>query len=77
MSQFSVHDAKSNLSKLIAATLEGDDVVIARGSVPVVRLVPVSPRGKRRFGALKGKIAVDARFDEPLPDDELGSWNLA
>ena len=77
MAQFSVHDAKSNLSKLIAAALEGDDVVIARGSVPVVRLVPVSPRGKRRFGALKGKIAVDGRFDEPLPDDELGAWNLA
>jgi len=77
VAQFSVHDAKSNLSKLIAAALEGDDVVIARGSVPVVRLVPVSPRGKRRFGALKGKIAVDGRFDEPLPDDELGAWNLA
>lgn len=75
MAQFSVHDAKSNLSKLIAAALEGDDVVIARGSVPVVRLVPVSPRGKRRFGALKGKIAVDARFAEPLPDDELDAWN--
>jgi len=77
VAQFSVHDAKSNLSRLIAAALEGDDVVIARGSVPVVRLVPVSPRGKRHFGALKGKIAVDGRFDEPLPDDELGAWNLA
>jgi hypothetical protein len=42
----------------------------------VVRLVPVVPVGKRRFGALKGKIAVDGRFDEPLPDDELGGWNL-
>jgi prevent-host-death family protein len=77
MAQFSVHDAKTNLSRLIADALAGDDVVIARGSVPVVRLVPVAPRGKRRFGALKGKIAIDARFDEPLPDDELAGWNLA
>jgi hypothetical protein len=38
--------------------------------------VPVSPRGRRCFGALKGKIAIDARFDEPLPADELGGWNL-
>lgn len=77
MAQFSVHDAKTNLSKLIATALEGGDVVIARGNVPVVRLVPVAPRGKRHFGALKGKIAMDARFDEPLPQDELGGWNLA
>jgi prevent-host-death family protein len=77
VAQFSVHEAKTNLSKLIAAALEGDEVVIARGNVPAVRLVPVAPRGKRRFGALKGKIAIDARFDEPLPEDEISGWNLA
>ena len=76
MAQFSVHDAKTNLSRLIADALAGGDVVIARGSVPAVRLVPVAPRGKRQFGVLKGKIAADARFDEPLPDDELEGWNL-
>lgn len=77
MTQFSVHEAKTNLSRLIADALAGGEVVIARGNVPVVRLVPVSPRGCRRFGALKGKIAVDGRFGEPLPEDELGGWNLA
>ena len=76
MAQFSVHDAKTNLSRLIADALAGGEVVIARGNVPAVRLVPVNPRGKRRFGALKGKIAVDARFDEPLPDDEIEGWGL-
>ncbi|WP_306227738.1 type II toxin-antitoxin system Phd/YefM family antitoxin [Bosea beijingensis] len=76
MAQFSVHEAKTNLSKLIADALEGGDVVIARGNVPAVRLVPVTPRGKRQFGALKGKIAIDARFDEPLPESELDGWNL-
>lgn len=77
MAQFSVHDAKTNLSRLIADALAGGEVVIARGNVPAVRLVPVNPRGKRRFGALKGKITIDARFDEPLPDDELEGWDLA
>ncbi|QDH34175.1 type II toxin-antitoxin system prevent-host-death family antitoxin [Porphyrobacter sp. YT40] len=77
MAQFSVHDAKTNLSRLIAEALAGGEVVIARGNVPAVRLVPVNPRGKRRFGALKGKITVDTRFDEPLPDDELEGWGLA
>lgn len=76
MAQFSVHDAKTNLSRLIADALAGGEVVIARGNVPAVRLVPVNPRGQRRFGALKGKITVDARFDEPVPDDELEGWGL-
>jgi antitoxin (DNA-binding transcriptional repressor) of toxin-antitoxin stability system len=43
--------------------------------VPVVRLVPVEPPARRRFGALRGKIVIDAGFDEPLPEDELGGWN--
>ncbi len=76
MAQFSVHDAKTNLSKLIATALAGGDVVIARGNVPAVRMVPVEPLGKRCFGALKGKIAIDASFNEPLPDDEQAGWNL-
>ena len=75
MTQFSVHEAKTNLSKLIADALEGGEVVIARGSVPVVRLVPIEPRVNRCFGALRGKIAVDERFEEPLPDDELDAWS--
>ncbi|AOX19079.1 MULTISPECIES: type II toxin-antitoxin system Phd/YefM family antitoxin [Acetobacteraceae] len=77
MAQFSVHDAKTNLSRLIAEALAGGDVVIARGSVPVVRLVPVEPQGRRVFGALKGKINLDETFNETLPDDELDGWNLA
>ncbi|WP_236613074.1 type II toxin-antitoxin system Phd/YefM family antitoxin [Sphingobium quisquiliarum] len=62
---------------MIADALAGGEVVIARGNVPAVRLVPVSPVGKRRFGALKGKIAIDERFDEPLLNEELGGWDLA
>ena len=77
MTQFSVHDAKTNLSRLISEALAGGDVVIARGNVPVVRLVPVTPRGRRCFGVLKGKIAVDTGFAEPLPEDELKGWALA
>ncbi len=77
MAQFSVHDAKTNLSKLIASALDGEEVVIARGAVPVVRLVPVAPKGARQFGAWRGRIAMDARFDEPLPEDEQAGWEPA
>ena len=76
MTQYSVHEAKTNLSKLIASALDGGDVVIARGNVPAVRLVPVVMTGKRTFGALKGVISIDKSFDDPLPDDELREWNM-
>ncbi len=75
--QFSVNDAKILLPQLIARALAGENVVITRGSEALVRLEPIAPRGKRRFGALKGKIAIDERFQDPLPESERGSWDLA
>jgi prevent-host-death family protein len=75
--QFSVREAQIQLSELVAKALAGEDVVITCRSVPVVRLAPIAPPGKRRFGALKGKIAIDERFQDPLPEHERGSWDLA
>ena len=68
-----VHDAKSQLSKLIAAAESGDDVVIARNGKPAVRLVPVQPSGFR-FGTLAHLVTAVPDFDEPLDDDELALW---
>jgi antitoxin (DNA-binding transcriptional repressor) of toxin-antitoxin stability system len=72
-----VHQAKTQLSKLIAQALEGEEIVIARGKEPAVRLTPVNAPAKKRrvFGALKGKIAFSDAFFDPLPDDELALWN--
>jgi hypothetical protein len=39
-----------------------------------VRLVSVSVPGQRRFGALRSKIVIDARFDEPLPHAGVAAW---
>lgn len=74
MPVFTVHQAKSNLSRLIAEASAGGEVIIARGAVPVARLIPVSALRKRQFGALRGQFTVDARFHEPLDDDELAAW---
>jgi antitoxin (DNA-binding transcriptional repressor) of toxin-antitoxin stability system len=73
---FTVHQAKTQLSKLIAAALDGEEVIIARGDKPVVRLAPLEPTHKRPvFGAMKGQIELTDAFFEPLPDDELARWN--
>jgi prevent-host-death family protein len=70
-----VHAAKTNLSRLIARACAGEEVVIARNSEPVVKLVPVGRTQPRRvFGSMKGRFVVPPEFFEPLPDDELDAW---
>ncbi len=69
-----VHEAKAHLSRLLAQVETGEDVVIARNGKPIARLVPCVPKGKRQFGTLKGKIEIDDRFFEPLPEEELRLW---
>ncbi len=70
-----VHAAKTTLSKLIAEALAGQEIVIARGKTPVVRLVPVSAhQPTRAFGAMAGRARVSDAFFEPLPDEELTGW---
>jgi prevent-host-death family protein len=74
MKTVTIHEAKTQLSKLIAEVEGGGEVVIARGQTPAVRLVPATPIKHRRFGALKGLVSIDERFFEPLPADELAAW---
>jgi prevent-host-death family protein len=75
MSIFTIHQAKTNLSRLIEKASQGEEVIIARGSKPVARVVPVGEvKGKRQPGSLKGKLRVGPEFFEPLPIAELSSW---
>ena len=69
-----VHEAKTQLSRLLAQAEAGEEVVIARRGKPVARLVACKPKGKRRFGAMKGKIVVGDSILDPLPEAELALW---
>jgi prevent-host-death family protein len=63
-----IHQAKANLSRLIRKSSQGEEVIIARGTKPVSRLVPVGEvKGKRQPGSLKDKSRVGPEFFEPLP----------
>ena len=70
MPTVNVQQAKTHLSRLQA----GEEVVIARRGEPVARLVACEPKGRRRFGAMKGKIVVDDSVLEPLSAEELALW---
>jgi prevent-host-death family protein len=77
-----IHDAKTNLSSLIARVEAGEEVVIARAGKPVAKLVPVNSAKKRKkvlsrrtlSGSLKGKIWIGPDFDDPLPEDILAAF---
>ncbi|MEO5708151.1 MAG: type II toxin-antitoxin system prevent-host-death family antitoxin [Alteraurantiacibacter sp.] len=65
MTIVNMHEAKSNLSKLVAAINSGreKEVLIAVNGKPAARLVPIEPRGKLVWGALAGKIVVPDDID--------------
>lgn len=73
MQQFTIHAAKTHLSRLIDAALNGEEIVIAKGSKPVVRLVPVA-RGAFKVGLLKDKLGAGPNFFEPLEEGDLDLW---
>ncbi|MDE2923900.1 MAG: type II toxin-antitoxin system prevent-host-death family antitoxin [Acidobacteriota bacterium] len=70
MHQVNIHEAKTHLSRLIREALEGEEVVIAKGNRPLVRLdVLPEARGARRLGTVPGLIVrMDEDFDAPLED---------
>ncbi len=67
---FSIGEAKTHLSRLIALVERGEQVELRRGKEPVALLVPIpaTGRARRKPGALAGKIKVHDDFDV-LPDD--------
>jgi prevent-host-death family protein len=72
--QMTIHAAKTNLSKLIDAALKGEEVIIARGDTPVVRLVPVEAKKTFKIGlpGFQGMSCPD--FMEPMSEEELRLW---
>ena len=75
MPTVNMHEAKTQLSKLVEAALAGEDVVIAKAGKPAVRLVPVpEPLPKRQFGILRGKGWAAPDAWDPMTEEELALW---
>lgn len=70
MTQVTIHEAKTHLSQLIQRVLEGEEIVIAKGKQPMVKLVVVPEMRKaRRLGGAKDVILhIADDFDAPLDD---------
>lgn len=70
-----MHDAKTQLSRLVAAVESGetDEVEIARAGHVVARIVPPRPRVERRPGYWAGRVRIDPDFDD-LPADVAAAF---
>jgi antitoxin (DNA-binding transcriptional repressor) of toxin-antitoxin stability system len=68
-----IHNAKTNLSKLIEAMLNGEEVIIAKGNKPVARLEPIK-KTKFKFGLIPELAGTGPDFLEPMDDEELAMW---
>jgi prevent-host-death family protein len=67
MTTVNIHEAKTNLSKLLEKALNGEEVVIARSGKPLVKLVPIEEK-EEWFGMDKGKVWIADDFDELDPE---------
>jgi len=71
-----IHQAKSQLSKLIERAEAGEEVIIARAGKPVARLVPYrASEAPRHGGQWKGKVRIADVFDK-LPDDIATAFGM-
>lgn len=69
-----LHEAKTNLSKLVELAIQGEEVIICRDGDPVVRLVAIhTKKRKRKPGSWVGKVTIAEDFDQ-LPSDFMGHF---
>ena len=75
MKPVNIHQAKSELSKLVERAEAGEEIVIARAGKPAAKLVPlVTARGRRRFGLLDGNFRIPDAFNATLPDSVIRAF---
>ena len=69
MVKANLHEAKTNLSKLVDRALKGEEVIICKAGNPIAKLVPFRPKKKKRVpGIWQGKVPIEKDFEQ-LPAD--------
>lgn len=69
-----VHEAKTQLSRLLEQAHAGQEIILAKAGKPYARLMPLAPEATaRKPGRLAGRRLSEAFF-EPLPPEELAAW---
>jgi prevent-host-death family protein len=76
MYQINIHQAKTQLSKLVEEAVQGEEIIIAKAGKPMAKLIALESKVQtpRKPGGLKGQIWISDDFDEPVSEEELALW---
>ncbi len=76
METVNIHQAKTQLSRLLSRVELGEEIIISNRGIPVAKLVPLQPPKSRRqsLGQDRGLFTVPVDFNEPLPEDLLAAF---
>ena len=70
----SVHEAKTQLSKLLDLVEQGEDVIILRHGRPVANLVRARAAAKPQLGGMKGEISWKEGWERALSNEEAEAF---
>jgi prevent-host-death family protein len=76
MESVNIHQAKTNLSRLLSRVELGEEIIISNRGIPVAKLVPFHASSNRRasLGLDRGRFIVPEDFDAPLPEELLAAF---
>jgi len=67
--EVNIHQAKTQLSRLLKRVAEGEEIIITKAGKPVAKLVPVASKNMRWLGSAKGEFVLPDDFNDPLPKE--------
>lgn len=72
--QFNIHDAKTNLSRIIERVERGEEIVISRAGRPVAKVIPLAGRVRRSGrGSLRGQLALAPDWDSEAVNESIAA----
>jgi prevent-host-death family protein len=74
MRMINVHEAKTQLSRLLDDVRDGEEIILAKAGEPYARLVPIGTPSRRELGFLPGLLGTGDAVLEPLDDETLASF---
>jgi prevent-host-death family protein len=77
--QFNIHDAKTNLSRIISRVEHGEEIIISRAGRPVAKVIPLEGKVQRTGrGSLRGQLTLAPDWDsDPVNDVIAADFGLA
>jgi len=72
--QFNIHDAKTNLSRIIERVEHGEEIIISRAGRPVAKVIPLAARVQRTGrGSLRGQLVLAPDWDSDVVNDSIAA----